>query len=662
MNAARPHQSHIDTAPLLGVCAGLLLAAIPLADKVAPWALALFAGAIFVRLVVNRGRLGLPNLPVKILVLAIGLGGIGLTYGSMMGIQPGLGILLILISLKLLETNNVRDFQVLTLLGWFLGLCGLFFAQDFKTWLYTASVCLLLTATLIRFHRGASPGGFGKSARLAATLMLQAIPIVLLLFLFFPRLYGGVGFTFSRGLGSETGMSDHIEPGSVAALALNTEPAFRVTFPDRKNPPPTSELYWRGGVLWNGEGLNWTRGNLSRAERVMGRLEGAPIRQRIILQPHGARWIFALDRPASRDANMSFEPGGYLQSYKPVVSTLVYEVTSRPENHEVELLPQQRKAALQLPAKISPEIAALVAGWRAAAADDDALIRAALDYFRANHFSYTLAPGIYGTTTLDDFLFRRRSGFCEHYAATFATLMRLGGVPARVVIGYHGGEIAGSYMIVRQSYAHVWCEVWRKDRGWLRVDPLNEIAPDRIQEGMDSFLQSHPADGGPAAPGFAGRTPGLGAALRELRLAWDNVNYQWDLRVLNFDDDSQRVFLGVLGFTDRDWPEVLLWCAVGAALILAAIALWLRRPARPHGDLAMRTYARFCRRLAAAGLPRADEEGPLDFCKRAAAFFPRHAESIQKISDLYVQLRYAKSPPPLEEFLREVRALPKLQT
>ncbi len=655
-------KSTIESAPLLGACSGLLLATLPIADKVAPWAIVLFVGALFGRVIVNRRKLSLPNLPVKILVLAAGLAGIVMTYHSMLGIEPGLGILLILISLKLLETNTVRDFQVLILLGWFLGLCGLFFAQDFQMWLYIATVCLLLTASLIRFHHGSSPGGFLKSARLAGTLMLQALPIILLLFLFFPRIYGGVGFTFSRGLGSETGMSDHIEPGSVASLAMNTEPAFRVTFPNGPIPP-IAALYWRGGVLWHGEGMVWERGNLSRPEPIAKRLEGAAIRQRITMQPHGARWIFALDRPASWDAkNMEFQPGGYLLSKKPIVSSLVYEVTSRPENRAAELLPEHLRAARQLPAKISVEIAALTAGWRSEAAGDEDVYRGlALNYFRTNNFSYTLTPGAYGNTSLDDFLLQRRTGFCEHYAAAFATLMRLGGVPARVVIGYHGGELAGSYLIVRQSDAHAWCEVWRKGHGWLRVDPLSEIAPDRIEGGMESFLQTHPSGGGPAAPGFALRTPGLGAALRELRLVWDNLNYQWDLRVLNFDDDQQRVFLGLLGFDDSEWPLVLLWSVLGASVVLSAIALWMRRRAIPEGDAAARAYACFCRNLAAAGVPRGPEEGPLHFSRRAAVAFPEHAEAIRKIGDLAIQLRYTGTPPPLAHFQRELRALPKLR-
>lgn len=662
----RQQKSRIDTAPLVGVSAGLLMAAVPLIEHVEAWSIAMFAGALFMRIMVNRWHLNLPSLPLKILVLAVGLGGIAISYGSMLGIEPGLGILLILVSLKLLETNTVRDFQVLTLLGWFLSLCGLFFAQDLGTWLYIGMTCLVLTASLIRFHRGAAPGSFPRSIRLAFTILVQAAPLILLLFFFFPRTYGGLRFTFSRALTNPTGISDRIEPGSVSSLALSDEIAFRVEFPDGK-VPQISDMYWRGGVLWRGDGLTWVRGNLPRTEPFLGRLGGEPIRQRIVLEPHGARWIFALDRPASGETKMRFEPGGYLQSVNPVVTPLRYEITSRPENRETALLPEQRSAALYTPTRPSPQLEALVKSWVAGAEDDRAVVEAALQFFEKGNFSYTLAPGAYGRDALDEFLFRRKSGFCEHYAAAFATLMRLAGVPSRIVIGYHGGEFnnLGSYLRVRQSDAHAWCEVWLKGIGWVRKDPVNSIAPARIQGGLESFLQSASAGGGPTGIGPARANATLRELWNQARLAWDSLNYQWDLRVLNFDEDSQRTFLMFIGLGRSmvsgtwEFSALITWLVLVSVALLCVVALWVTRAETPHRDPAAREYARFCRALARAGVARAESEGPLHFSERAAAEFPTHADSIRRICDLFIRLRYAKSPPSTRELSREIAAFHK---
>jgi hypothetical protein len=212
--------------------------------------------------------------------------------------NPGLGVLLILLSLKLLETNTVRDFQVLVLLGWFLCLCGLFFSQDLTTWIYLSGVGALLAASLIRFHSAPSCGGLFRSLGVALKMVVQALPIVLLLFLFFPRTQGGFRLQFNRSLNAVTGMSDQLSPGSFARLTQNENIAFRAEFLDGKLPS-LSQLYWRGAVFWRGDGLTWIRGRTDLGvEGSIRPLEGPAIRQKISLMPHGGSWLFALDRPA----------------------------------------------------------------------------------------------------------------------------------------------------------------------------------------------------------------------------------------------------------------------------------------------------------------------------------------------------------------------------
>ena len=659
MNLLHRPASAIATAPLVAVEAGLMLAAAPLFTRITGWVIALFFAACGARLLMNRRAARLPALPVKVVLFGLGGGGIFATYGAFIGIEPGLSLLLLLVSLKLIETNTVRDFQVIALLGWFLVLCDLFFTQAFGLWLYVSAVFVLLTAALVLFHRGAGAGGAGHSARLGGWLLLQAVPLIVLLFVFFPRSRQQF-LQFSQSLVASGGMSDRLEPGRIASLALGQEVVFRADFPDG-NIPSMSVMYWRAGVLWRGDGLTWVRGPLLRPESRLGQLGGATIRQRIMLQPHGASWLYALDRPATEVPGASYMAGGFLQSERPVLKQKQYEVISRPDNRETTLPAEQRQETMRKPARISPQLQTLVTRWRTAHPDDRALVEGALRYFRTERFTYTLEPGTYGAEALDEFLFSRRAGFCEHYAAAFATLMRVAGIPSRVVIGYHGGEYnaRGRYVIVRQSDAHAWCEVWIKGDGWLRVDPTDVIAPDRLTSGLASYLENRAAANPANAPPSAAAT-GWREIRRDVRLVWDNLNYQWDLRVLGFDEDNQRTFLATIGFGDFRWAELLVTLAIGAALLLGGLGLWQRRPGRPRSDAVSRSYARFCGSLAAAGLPREPWEGPLHFGERAAAHFATHAAAIREIAALYTRLRYAPAPPPPAAFLRAVRALPRL--
>ena len=410
LTSSRPI-STIETTPLVGIVIALALAAIPLAPRVAEWILPLFFVCCVGRLLMNRPAARLPSLPVKVILFALGIGGVGLTYGSMLGIDPGLSILLVLVSLKLIETNGDRDFHVLALLGYFLALCDLFFSQDLIVWLYVALVIVLVTATVARFHRGPVAGGYRRSTLLALKMFAQTLPLVVMLFLFFPRIYGGFRFQFSQALLASSGMSDRLSPGSFSSLVLSDQIAFRADFPDG-NIPPMSSMYWRGGVLWRGDGLNWVVGprlNLEHRTNVLG---GSPVRQRISLQPHGGRWLFALDRPGGEVRGATYQPGGYLQSRRAVTSQFRYPVVSYPENRETNLLPDQRKEAILLPSTVSPRVRALVDGWKKEHNDPNDIIDAALYFFRKERFIYSLTPGTYQDANgLDTFLFERREGF-----------------------------------------------------------------------------------------------------------------------------------------------------------------------------------------------------------------------------------------------------------
>ncbi|HSI11700.1 MAG TPA: DUF3488 and transglutaminase-like domain-containing protein, partial [Chthoniobacter sp.] len=434
------YTSTVPTAPLVGMVMALLLAILPLMEKVAGWVVAGFLVAAVARLAFNRPGARLPSLATKLLLFVGSVGGIAVAYGSPIGIEPGFSILVALVALKLIEANGPRDFHVLGLLGFFLGLCDLFFAQDFMRSLYVGGIVVLVLATLVLFHRGGSARNYLRSGWVAGKLLLQSIPIAALLFLFFPRVYGGFRFQFSQSLMNIGGMSDRLSPGSISSLALNSDIVFRVEFPDG-NMPPLSSMYWRGGVLWRGEGLTWVLGPFLSHESRNGQLSGPGIRQRVNLQPHGGRWLFALDHPASDLKGATYQPGNILQSRRVITNRFRYEVVSRPDNHELTLPQDHRAAALLLPAHIAPEVRSLVDSWKADNATPEQIVEAAGRYFRHEHFAYSLEPGTYNDYAgLEEFLFKRRQGFCEHYAAAFATLMRLAGIPSRIVLGYHGGE------------------------------------------------------------------------------------------------------------------------------------------------------------------------------------------------------------------------------
>ncbi len=646
----RTAPGEVTTKDLALACLGLGLMTTPLWSQAAGWAVAFIYGSIGLRLLSSMRGWALPSQPVKLLFLTGGCTTVVVTYGTVLGMEPGLGILLFLVALKLLETRTARDFQVLILLGYFLGLCGLFFFQDLGHWLYIGGNVALLTGVLVRFHLG---GNFGQAMRRASLMAAQALPIIILLYLFFPRIYGGFRIQIANPWQYTSGMSDKLEPGSVAALANDRTLVFRVTFPDG-NMPPVSELYWRGIVLWKGDGLSWARAPWVSREWRPANVDGPNIRQSIIMQPNGSTWLCALDRPCSVVPEANYESGGCLRAQHAVNHLFPYEISSRPLNHEQTLVRDQQEAALALPQKavISRQVKQLVQSWRNGAKDDRTVVVRALEYFHKEPFTYSLTPGPYPNmeTAMDEFLFQRRAGFCEHYAGAFATLMRVAGIPSRVVMGYLGGSANANYVEVYQSDAHAWCEVWIKDQGWERIDPTNVIAPDRVSAGLEA---SH------AANGAIGK---MGSHWAELRRAWDrahllwaNLTFQWDLRVLNYDSEHQKSFLAYAGFGSWRWNELALGIAATILILLGAIAFWIIRPTKLPQDPAVAWFDRFSSVLARGGVERGTSEGPLHFVERAARHFPEEADSIRQIGELYVERRYGKGRVAMEELAGAVR-------
>ncbi len=381
-------------------------------------------------------------------------------------------------------------------------------------------------------------------------------------------------------------------------------------------------------MLWQDDGLSWERGASQVGESTVEPLGGELIMQRITIEPQGGKWLFALDRPEPAKSFI-YRAGGVLESPKPIVTPLCYDVTSRSENHQTVLSPRILKLALSTP-PLSPEVKQLVGSWLQGNASERDIVSAALRFFRKERFVYTLSPGGYKDDSLDEFLFHRKFGFCEHYAAAFATLMRAANIPSRVVLGYLGGQYnsLGGYVIVRQSDAHAWCEVWMKGRGWLHVDPTTVVAPERVSSGLESFLESASAAATINARNTSSASAvGLREILREAQLVWDTANYQWNLRVLGYDGQSQRGFLTLAGLEDTRNLWLIFHCAIGIAFVLHLLAGWMHLRSRARRDKVSLIYQGFCQRLADSGLAREGWEGPLEFSRRALGPIPREEHS-----------------------------------
>jgi protein-glutamine gamma-glutamyltransferase len=663
----RRKQPWRDTAiprrPLLWLAAALLFTLPPMFGKLAGWAPSFFLLALALKFWMEPRGYRLRSFVLKLILAAATVGAIFLSYGTLKGVEPAISLLAVLVSLKILEAHTAREFQVIVMMAWVLCLCGFLLSQDFAIGLCLFVAFALLIAALIQFHRGSSPGRFWIPLATTFKLLAQAAPLVVLLFLLFPRINTGFRLRIGDLHSAMTGFSDRLSPGAIAALANSSDVAFRAEFPDLR-AVPIGPMYWRGLVMWHCEGMEWRApygpAAISRSSRRFPASDKT-IRQRIMIAPHGAHWLFALDRPFGVPSGATLARGNYLYSFQPIRKPRRYEVVSSTEPLGKELDVEERREALQLPASISAAVRELATSFTARGSEPRAIVTSALQFFRTQGFRYSLTPGEYNNNDLEEFLFHRRTGFCGHYAASFATLMRLAGIPARVVVGYLGGEYndLGGFFLVRQADTHAWCEVWIPETGWTRIDPTSVVAPGRASQDLSSFLAGRIASGEMASgrSGFFTRLTRL-ALVNQIKSLWEALNYQWDTRVLGFDSDVQDVLLTSLGLTNRGPFLLVMQVLIVIAAVLIIYAGWMQLRTRPRTDRIQALYERFCQKLARIGVQRHPWEGPSDFATRAAHALPNESGRVRQITETYIALRYAPGPPvsSLHEFAKEVNA------
>ncbi|BBI98902.1 protein-glutamine gamma-glutamyltransferase [Ferrigenium kumadai] len=615
-----------------GLLLSILMVSAPHADHLPPWVSALCAALLGWRAYLTWNGSPLPPRWLLTALTLAGAGGLLVEFHTLFGREVGVTLLILLTTLKFMELRSARDAMVLVYLACFIVITNFFYSQSIPTALYMLATLLVIVTAWVHLH---APGiALRPRLRVATTLLLQAIPLTLVLFVLFPRVQGPL-WGLPQDAFASSGLSDSMAPGSISRLSLSEEVAFRVTYAGQ--PPRRDQMYWRGPVLWDFDGRTWSPGQTASTAAPQFTGTSQPVDYSVTLEPHNKRWLFALEMPdrISIPARLTYD--FRLLQQEPVKARLRYEVRSflsyRANANEAE---RQLKRALRLPPSLNPRANELAQQWRAAAANDEAVVRSALDYFGRENFRYTLEPPpLPGVNNIDEFLFTTRQGFCEHYASSFVFLMRAARIPARVVTGYQGGEYndVGGYYIVRQSDAHAWAEVWFAGQGWVRIDPTAAIAPARIEHNLAAAVTDV------AALPFMARNPPQW--LHDLRLNWDALANRWNQWVLGYNSELQFAFLTRLGMEDITWQKLALHMTLGVGLVIALFALFmLRHLIKRQPDKVQAAWLKLCRKLAKTGLPRAAHEGAQDYAARIAAARPDLAEGIRDLADRYSALRY----------------------
>lgn len=644
-----------DTLFLLGVIGWTVL---PHAGHLPPWCIALTAAVLLWRARLALLQRPLPGRWPLIAVLALAAALTWWSHGTLLGKDAGVTMLVVLMVLKTLELRARRDALVVFFLGFFLVLTNFLYSQSLAVAAAMVIAVWGLLAALALAHMPVGRPPLRRAMALAGRAALLGAPIMVVLFVLFPRI--GPLWGLPQDAMAKTGLSGTLSLGGVAELASDDRIAFRARF-DGPAPPPQS-LYWRGPVLAAFDGRDWRRLEPTfpppLRPRAELRVSGRALDYEIVVEPSRLPFLTLLEAtPADGEAAPRAEGyrlrlGDDLQwtTDRPIADRLQLRTRAWPR---FEHGPTEPIVGLQdylsLPSGYNPRTMEWAAALRRqgtyADADAMTLVRVVLEHIRRESFRYTLTPGLYGDErgrhAIDEFWLDRREGFCEHFATAFVVVMRALDVPARVVTGYQGAdaELQDGWVVVRNSHAHAWAEVWAPGRGWVRVDPTAAVAPERIERSVN--LRPPP---GLVAGALGSVNPEL---LASIRRGWEMVNHRWNQWVLNYSRASQFDLLRHLGFDAPDWADLglllvgLLSTAALAGAGWAALERWRQDPWQ-------RLHRRIRDALGGLGVAAAPHEAPRTLAKRVRAELGARGEALaQELLRLDAQRYGPPGRPPL---------------
>lgn len=625
------------------------MALLPHFSRLPAWMWVVVGIALVWRVQVFRQRWGFPNKWLRMAFVFGGAAAIFYSYGTLLGPEAGVALLTLAYTFKLLEMYKERDAYLIVILSYFVIATNYLFERSLLNTLYSLFVTVIVTAALVGLNQSRFNSDFKRTFKVAGRMMLHSVPLMLILFVLVPR----IGPLWSMSLETNkarTGISDRMTPGDISELSKSSELAFRVEILSG-TMPSKHQLYWRGVVFSHFDGRTWSvnKANYRRNRAINDKLKQskppddvARLSYRVFMEPTNQQWVYVLAFAEIDNPELFLTSDLTWTKSDSITRSFGYEVTSYPDftiNSE-QMDWHSRQQSLQLPPSGDPRARAwALKTYNEVGNDPAAFIRSIMEYFNTEPFNYTLRPTPLYNNTIDQFLFATRNGFCTHYAGAFVYLLRAVGIPARMVGGYQGGRLhdSGEYMTVRQYSAHAWAEAWLEGQGWQRFDPTMAVAPERILDGAEGLESDENfLSDSPLSPYRVRNWP----VLAKLRQSLEHVDFLWTKWVVRYNSEAQERFLS--RFLGSVTPEKIAYALAlvggGCVLVFALLLLW-DRPRQRLNPLD-KAYLKFCRKLEKQGITRKPQEGPTDFAKRVSLALPAIADQVNKITELYVRLKY----------------------
>ncbi len=622
--------SQIPRKSLIMIMTAQAMVVLPHVAQISVWIIGLGLFCAWWRWMIFLGRRKFPSFWIRAALVSSSAAGVIISEGITKNLETWTALLIVAFALKLLEMKTQRDAYVVIFIAYFVISVEFIFNHSMQIVAYEFCALILVTAAMVgmnQFHTRVRPR---ESIKIAFKILAQAMPLMIVFFILFPRI-GPIWSIANPNQKARTGLSSEMTPGDIASLARSDEIVFRAIFKD--TPPPNSELYWRGRVYANFENGTWSSADIPRKHRNIPRVDWVrnknvswfvpdvtgvdKISYSVLLEPTYDQWLFGIDLALSQTQSTGLMWDYRLINKLPVQSLLRYEVDTYPKATLNSWLPEfLMLQTTYVDAEDNPRTVNFSRNLYKESTDIEEFVEKILNHIRKQPYHYTLEPPTLNrTSSIDQFWFDTRSGFCAHYAGAFVYMMRAAGIPARMVGGYQGGEInpVTGHMVVRQYMAHAWTEIWLPNKGWQRIDPTAAVAPSRIEDGLNAALQESDLSSLSAFTNV--RLSGV-LGLQKMMFLLESLEYRWNLFVIGYDTELQSDFLQKL-LGKITVAKIALVLFTGALLSVAFVAIslfWPRRRSNSHPVI--KTFQAFTNRLRKLGLKRNPQETPAQFIEK----------------------------------------------
>ncbi|MFK7816930.1 MAG: transglutaminaseTgpA domain-containing protein [Gammaproteobacteria bacterium] len=656
---------------LLMLMAAFTIVIIPHIAQVSPWIIGAGLFCLWWRWRIFIGRSNFLSIWQKALLVIICGTAVVLSEGVTQNLETWAALLIMAFSLKLLETKTQRDAYVVVFIAYFVIAIEFIFNHSIGIVAYELCALILVTAATIGMNLFHTRVEIFKSIKVASKILAQAIPLMIVLFVLFPRI-GPIWAISSPNQQARSGLSSEMTPGDIAKLSLSDEIAFRAIFKD--TPPATSDLYWRGRVYTNFKNGTWSETDIPVKFSNINKIDWAStpetawfipkinktseesISYTILLEPTHNQWLVGMDLaiPQTRTAGTTWDYK--LINRQPVQSLLKYEVLTYPNATLNTWLPEfLRNLTTQIDKDDNPQTILFAKSLYADSTNTEDFVEKILEQIRNLPFHYTLEPPkLEKEGSIDQFWFETRQGFCTHYAGATVYMLRAAGIPARMVGGYQGGEInpITGHVVVRQYLAHAWVEYWTPKKGWQRVDPTAAVAPSRIHDGLSAALPENELNSlSIFSNARINRMPGL----QKIMFLFESIEHRWNLFIIGYNSELQTNLLEkLLGkITAFKIAMVLLVGAFLSTFFVAASLFMSGRDKKRHP--VVKAFQNFSTRMAKQGIKRKPHESPALFIKNICQQRKLDQQAYQPIVNMLNDLLYNPNASYTQETLNTLK-------